>query len=83
MQKIIFIEIIFLVKMQAKPVTSDDPRAEFSFPFPPYQIQAAFMKELFETIDQGMLLFSKFFLRLTVISGKVGLFESPTGTVMK
>ena len=37
----------------------------FPFPFPPYDIQEQFMKCLYKAIE----------------SGKVGLFESPTGTV--
>ena len=37
----------------------------FPFPFPPYDIQEHFMKHLYGTIE----------------SGKVGIFESPTGTV--
>jgi len=37
----------------------------FPFPFPPYDIQEQFMNQLYSAIE----------------SGKVGLFESPTGTV--
>ena len=37
----------------------------FPFPFPPYDIQEQFMKQLYSVIE----------------SGNVGLFESPTGTV--
>lgn len=37
----------------------------FPFPFPPYDIQENFMKHVYKTIE----------------SGKVGIFESPTGTV--
>ena len=37
----------------------------FPFPFPPYDIQEQFMNSLYDTLE----------------SGKVGLFESPTGTV--
>jgi Rad3-related DNA helicase len=36
----------------------------FGFPFPPYSIQNDFMKELFRVLDDG----------------KLGIFESPTGT---
>lgn len=36
----------------------------FSFPFPPYNIQEDFMKSLFKTLEEG----------------KLGIFESPTGT---
>ncbi|XP_070554012.1 ATP-dependent DNA helicase DDX11-like isoform X2 [Ptychodera flava] len=36
----------------------------FPFPFQPYDIQQRFMRELYKTLDQG----------------KVGIFESPTGT---
>jgi len=38
---------------------------EFSFPFQPYQIQVDFMKALFSALDNKRL----------------GIFESPTGTV--
>lgn len=37
---------------------------EFSFPFPPYDIQVSLMREI----------------RKCVEGGKVGIFESPTGT---
>lgn len=37
----------------------------FPFPFQPYDIQEKFMKELYYTIEKG----------------KLGIFESPTGTV--
>merc|ERR1719192_2901496 len=37
---------------------------EFPFPFPPYDIQKDFMRELFNCLQ----------------SGKLGIFESPTGT---
>lgn len=37
----------------------------FPFPFQPYAIQESFMKELYFTIEEG----------------KLGIFESPTGTV--
>ena len=36
----------------------------FGFPFPPYNIQNDFMKELFRVLEDG----------------KLGIFESPTGT---
>lgn len=39
--------------------------AEFPFPFTPYKIQVDFMKELYHTLQEG----------------KIGIFESPTGTV--
>lgn len=39
----------------------------FGFPFEPYGIQKDFMKELYNVLDQG----------------KIGIFESPTGTVSK
>lgn len=39
----------------------------FSFPFPPYDIQKQFMRELYFTIENK----------------KLGIFESPTGTVSK
>jgi hypothetical protein len=39
-------------------------RADFCHPFQPYDIQLHFMKELYKTIEDG----------------KVGIFESPTGT---
>ena len=38
----------------------------FKFPFPPYKIQEDFMEKLYETID----------------TGKIGIFESQTGTVI-
>lgn len=41
-----------------------EPPQEFPFPFPAYQIQKQFMKELYNCLE----------------SGKLGLFESPTGT---
>ncbi|KAA8590164.1 hypothetical protein FQN60_014098 [Etheostoma spectabile] len=39
-------------------------RAQFPFPYQPYDIQEQFMKALYRALDQG----------------KVGIFESPTGT---
>jgi chromosome transmission fidelity protein 1 len=36
----------------------------FGFPFPPYGIQSDFMRELFRVLE----------------TGKLGIFESPTGT---
>ena len=39
-------------------------RADFCHPFQPYDIQLQFMKDLYQTIDEG----------------KIGIFESPTGT---
>lgn len=41
-----------------------EPPQEFPFPFPAYQIQKQFMKELYNCLENG----------------KLGLFESPTGT---
>ncbi|KAI9141155.1 helicase C-terminal domain-containing protein [Paraphysoderma sedebokerense] len=41
---------------------------EFSFPFPPYPIQLDFMQSLYDTLNDSNI--------------KVGLFESPTGTVL-
>jgi len=41
-----------------------EPPDEFRFPFPPYDIQEQFMKALFSALEQG----------------KLGIFESPTGT---
>lgn len=38
---------------------------QFGFPFEPYNIQKEFMEALYNVLDQG----------------KVGIFESPTGTV--
>jgi hypothetical protein len=38
---------------------------EFPFPFTPYSIQLDFMKHLYTTLEEG----------------KLGIFESPTGTV--
>lgn len=37
----------------------------FPFPFPPYPIQKDFMAELYKVLE----------------AGKIGIFESPTGTV--
>ena len=42
------------------------PPEEFPFPFSAYGIQKDFMRELYGTLEDG----------------KIGLFESPTGTVM-
>lgn len=42
------------------------PPEEFPFPFTPYDIQKDFMRELYLTLERG----------------HVGIFESPTGTVM-
>ena len=41
------------------------PPEEFPFPFKPYDIQREFMRELYTTLEEG----------------RIGLFESPTGTV--
>lgn len=41
------------------------PPEEFPFPFKPYSIQLDFMKHLYKTLEEG----------------KLGIFESPTGTV--
>ena len=38
---------------------------KFEFPFDPYDIQVGFMRSLYQTLEQG----------------KIGIFESPTGTV--
>ncbi len=38
---------------------------EFPFPFTPYDIQVGFMKDLYKALELG----------------KIGIFESPTGTV--
>lgn len=40
---------------------------QFKFPFPPYDIQNEFMQNLYNVLDEG----------------KIGIFESPTGTVRK
>ncbi|XP_030587126.1 ATP-dependent DNA helicase DDX11 isoform X3 [Archocentrus centrarchus] len=42
----------------------ENSRAQFPFPFQPYNIQEQFMQALYSALDQG----------------KVGVFESPTGT---
>ena len=42
------------------------PPEEFPFPFSPYGIQKDFMRELYATLEES----------------KIGLFESPTGTVL-
>lgn len=41
------------------------PPESFLFPFPPYSIQEEFMKHLYSALEEG----------------KLGIFESPTGTV--
>jgi len=41
-----------------------EPPDKFKFPFPPYDIQEQFMRELFNVLE----------------GGKLGIFESPTGT---
>lgn len=41
------------------------PPENFAFPFEPYSIQRDFMRELYLTLENG----------------RVGIFESPTGTV--
>jgi superfamily II DNA or RNA helicase len=43
------------------------PYGKFKFPFKPYAIQEDFMNALYDTIDKS----------------KVGIFESPTGTVCR
>lgn len=43
----------------------ENGRDSFPFPYKPYDIQEKFMKALYSALDQG----------------KVGIFESPTGTV--
>ena len=40
------------------------PPEEFQFPFPPYDIQTQFMSSIFQCLE----------------AGKLGIFESPTGT---
>ncbi|XP_012254721.2 ATP-dependent DNA helicase DDX11 isoform X2 [Athalia rosae] len=45
-------------------MTAMEPPVEFAFPFPAYQIQKDFMKELYMCLENGDL----------------GIFESPTGT---
>lgn len=43
----------------------ENDRTHFPFPYEPYDIQEQFMRALYRALDQG----------------KVGIFESPTGTV--
>lgn len=43
----------------------ENGRVHFPFPYQPYNIQEQFMQALYKALDQG----------------KVGIFESPTGTV--
>lgn len=52
---------------QAEQITESriDPPSNFSFPFSPYEIQKDFMQALFTTLQNK----------------KLGIFESPTGTV--
>lgn len=45
-------------------MTVMEPPAEFPFPFTAYGIQKDFMKNLYEAIENG----------------RIGIFESPTGT---
>jgi Rad3-related DNA helicase len=45
--------------------TQEDGGIHFPFPFPPYSIQKEFMAELYQVLE----------------TGKIGIFESPTGTV--
>ena len=42
-----------------------DVPSEFPFPFTPYDIQVEFMRNVYRTLEQG----------------KIGILESPTGTV--
>ncbi|XP_023562906.1 ATP-dependent DNA helicase DDX11 isoform X2 [Octodon degus] len=44
--------------------TQEDGGVSFPFPFPPYSIQKDFMAELYQVLE----------------AGKIGIFESPTGT---
>lgn len=46
-------------------VRMDSGRTQFPFPYQPYDIQEQFMQALYSALDQG----------------RVGIFESPTGTV--
>ena len=50
--------------MDVEPGQELVPPEEFQFPFPPYDIQKDFMKELYNCLQ----------------AGKLGIFESPTGT---
>ena len=43
-----------------------EPPSEFPFPFEPYGIQKDFMRHLYQTLERR----------------KIGIFESPTGTVV-
>lgn len=43
----------------------ENVRDKFPFPYEPYDIQEMFMRTLYQALEQG----------------KVGIFESPTGTV--
>lgn len=43
----------------------ENSRDKFPFPYQPYSIQEGFMQALYSALEQG----------------KVGIFESPTGTV--
>ncbi|KAL1983100.1 hypothetical protein VTN96DRAFT_513 [Rasamsonia emersonii] len=45
--------------------TMDQQRQKFYHPYSPYEIQLQFMRALYDCIE----------------SGKIGIFESPTGTV--
>lgn len=53
------------ILLYRRPKEMDSGTGGFPFPFQPYPIQEQFMEALYATLDQG----------------KVGIFESPTGTV--
>jgi len=44
---------LFPERMEGRVVEDIQPPAEFPFPFPPYDIQTDFMRELFTTLNQG------------------------------
>lgn len=54
---------VWLMDCNSLPIPEE--AESYQFPYPPYDIQLQFMKDLFHVIEQG----------------KVGIFESPTGTV--
>ena len=54
-------------KMEVQEPKELQPPSEFPFPFQPYDIQKDFMRHLFVALERG----------------NVGIFESPTGTVLE
>lgn len=57
--------MLYIVFPSRRTWTMENDRVQFPFPYQPYNIQQQFMRALYSALDQG----------------KVGIFESPTGTV--